>query len=125
MIYSERFNGRLGIRSKARGFAFIELILVLVVIALLSGWYFNRGENPHQEAASQYQQSMDRSKSTACVAGRSAMRSAVLTYTMQNPGKPVTKEALQQSGMNMNICPENGEITVSPDGTILCSLHQP
>lgn len=107
------------------GFAFLELLLVLIVIALMSGWYFRDGGNPHQQAASQYQQSMDRSKSTACIAGRSAMRSAVLTYTMQNPGQPVTAEALQKAGVNLNICPEAGVITVSPDGALLCSIHQP
>ncbi len=107
------------------GFAIIELLLVVIVIALLSGWYFRDGSNPHQQAASQYNVSMDRSKATACIAGRSAMRSAVLTYTMQNPGQPVTTEALTKAGVNLNICPEAGVITVSPDGSLLCSIHQP
>ncbi len=106
-------------------FAIVELLLVVIVIALLSGWYFRDGNNPHQEAASQYKQSMDRSKSTACIAGRSAMRSVVLTHTMQNPGQPVTTEALKAAGVNMNICPEGGVITVTADGSLLCSIHQP
>lgn len=107
------------------GFALIELILVVIVLAILVGWYFRDGGSPHQEAASQYQQSMDRSKQAACVASRSAMRSAVLTYTMQNPGQPVTKEALQRAGVNLNLCPEGGEISVGPGETLLCSVHQP
>lgn len=107
-----------------RGFALLELIIVVIVLAVLSGWYFQKG-GAEQQAASQYQQSMDRSKSVACVASRSALRSVVLTYTMQNPGKPVTADALKQSGVNLNVCPEHGVITVAPDGTLLCSIHQP
>lgn len=107
------------------GFAMLELMVVVIVLALLSGWYFNGGSNPHQQAASQYNQSMDRSKATACIASRSALRSSVFNYTMQNPGKPVTVEALQQSGVNLKVCPEAGVISVSPDGTLLCSIHQP
>lgn len=112
-------------RHSKSGFALIELILVVIVLAVLVGWYFRDGGSPHQEAASQYQQSMDRSKQTACIASRSAMRSAILTYTMQNPGQPVTKEALQNAGINLNLCPEGGEISVGPGETLLCSIHQP
>lgn len=107
------------------GFAIIELLLVVIVIALLSGWYFRDGSNPHQQAASQYQQSMDRSKSTACFASRSALKSSVFSYTMQNTGQPVTAEALQKAGVNLSVCPEAGVVTVASDGSLLCSVHQP
>jgi prepilin-type N-terminal cleavage/methylation domain-containing protein len=112
-------------RSGRHGFAFIELILVVIVIAILSGLYFNNGGGGAQQAASTYQQSMDRSKATACLASRSAMRSVIMTYTMQNPGKPVTAEALKASGVNLNVCPEGGVITVAADGTLECSIHKP
>ena len=107
------------------GFAIIEILLVLIVIAMLSGWYFTKGSSPEEQAASQYQQSMDRSKATACIASRSALRTAVMAYSMQNPGNPLTKESLTQSGVNLNVCPEQGEISVQADGTLTCSKHQP
>jgi len=113
------------LKSCRRGFAFIEILLVLIVIAILSGYYFNRGGNSAQQAASQYQYSMEKSKATACIASRSALRSAIMAYSMQNPGKPLTKEALSASGINLNVCPEQGEITVNTDGTLSCSKHQP
>lgn len=105
------------------GFAFLELMLVVVVIAILAGWYFNSGGGGAQEAASQYQHSMDRSKATACIASRSALRPAIMAFSMQNPGKPITLETLRQSGINVNVCPEKGDITLEPDGSLKCSIH--
>lgn len=112
-----------GQERRRRGFAFLELILVVVLIAILAGWYFNNGGGGAQEAASQYQHSMDRSKATACIAGRAALRPVIMTYSMQHPGQPVTIEGLRQSGVNLNVCPENGEITLDPDGSLKCSIH--
>jgi prepilin-type N-terminal cleavage/methylation domain-containing protein len=113
------------IQKLNRGFAFIEIILVLVVIAMLSGYYFSKG-SPEQQAVSQYQYSMDKSKATACIASRSAMRGAIMTYSMQNPGKPLTKENLAADNIRIdNICPEHGQITINSDGTLSCSIHKP
>lgn len=112
--------------GKYRGFAYIELILMLVVIAILMGWYFQRGGGgAHQEAASQYQHSMDRGNATACIANRTTMRTQIITMSMQNPGQPITRESLMQAGVNLNLCPEGGQINVSPDGSMSCSIHQP
>ncbi len=111
--------------SRRYGFAFLEIIIVLVVIALMAGWYFRKGDNPHAQAASQYQHSMERANNTACLASRQAVRGSIQIQTMQNPGQPVTKEALEKAGIRVNVCPEGGDITVSPDGTLTCSKHQP
>ena len=111
--------------ARRGGFAFLEIMIVLVVIAILAGWYFRSGNNPHQQAASQYQQSMDRANNTACLASRQAVRGTIQMQTMQNPGQAVTKEALVAAGIRVDVCPEGGTITVSPDGTLLCSKHQP
>lgn len=109
----------------SRAFALLEVLLVVIVLVLLTSWYMRSGSSPHEEAASQYQQSMDRSQQAACLASRSAMRSAVLTFTMQNPGQPVTREALLQANINLNFCPEGGTINVAPDGSMTCTVHQP
>lgn len=110
---------------KRGGFAFLEILLVVIVIAVMSSWYFSKGGS-QQQAASQYQRSMDTSKSAACIAGRSSMRTAIISWQMQNTGKPLTKEALAQSNINIaNICPEKGEITINPDDTLSCSIHKP
>jgi len=110
-------------KCRMQGFAFIEILLVLVVIAILMGWYFREG-SPTEQAASQYQHSMDRSKSAACAAGRSAMRTSVQMYAMQNPGVAITKDGLAAANIRLDtICPEQGEITVASDGTLLCSKH--
>jgi hypothetical protein len=105
--------------------ALLELILAVVVIAILMGWYFNDGGGGAQQAASTYQQSMDRSKATACIAGRQGLRTAIMTHQIQNSGQPATAESLAKSGVNMNVCPEGGVITIAQDGTLVCSVHQP
>lgn len=112
------------VRGARAGFMMLELIIVVIVIAVLTGWYFRGGNSPEQAAASQYKMSMDRSKATACMASRMGLRSVIMTYTMQNPGKPVTTDALKQAGVNLNVCPEGGVISVAPDQTLVCSIHQ-
>lgn len=114
-----------GLITRRGGFAFLEIIVVVVILALLAGWYFRDGSNPHQQAASQYQQSMERANNTACLASRQAVRGQIQIQAMQNPGQAVTKEALEKAGIRVNVCPEGGTITVSPDGSLLCSKHQP
>lgn len=110
-------------RGVSRGFMIIELLLVVIVIALLSGWYFRDGGSPEQQAASQYKVSMDRSKAAACMASRTSLRTQIVTYSMQHPGEQLTTEGLARSGINLNVCPEGGTITVGPDGTLHCSVH--
>ena len=107
------------------GFALIEIILVLVIIAVLSGWYFSKGSSPTEQAASQYKHSMERANNTACLASRTALRTAIMAYSMQNQGKPLTRENLQAANIRIGVCPEQGQITVNTDGTLSCSKHQP
>lgn len=111
--------------GKRSGFALIEIILVLVIIGVLSGWYFSKGSSPSEQAASQYKYSMDKSKATACLASRTAVRSAIMAYSMQNTGKPLTKEGLAQAGIKIDVCPEQGVVSINPDGTLSCATHQP
>lgn len=118
----ERLTTKILCSGVARGFMLIELILVVIVIALLTGWYFRDGSGS-QQAASTYQASMDRSKATACLASRTGLRTQIMTYTMQHPGEPVTTEALAKKGINLNVCPEGGTITIGQDGTLHCSVH--
>lgn len=111
------FRGR-----PASGFMLIELLLVVIVIALLTGYYMKDGSS-EKAAASNYQMSMDRSKATACLASRSALRTQIMSYSMQHTNEPLTTEALQKAGINLNVCPSGGTITVSQDGTLQCSIH--
>jgi len=111
--------------STRRGFMFLELLLAVVVIAILMGWYFQGGGSKEAQDASTAKQSIDRSKATACLASRSALRTVILTNMMQHPGQPVTAESLSKSGVNLNVCPAGGTIAVEPDGTLKCSIHQP
>lgn len=108
---------------KKRGFAILELVIVLIIIAILSGWYFSNGGNSAQQAASQYQHSMEKSNNTACLASRTALKTSIQLWQMQNPGKPVNAENLSTANINTKVCPEQGQISITPSGELVCSKH--
>ena len=108
---------------KQRAVAMLELIIVVVVIAILSGWYFSKGGNSAQEAASQYQHSMERSNNTACLASRTGLKTSIQLWQMQNPGKPVNAENLSAANINTKVCPEQGQISITSSGDLVCSKH--
>lgn len=109
--------------NRIRGFALLEILGVVVIIAILAGWYFRSPLESQKEAASQYQQSMDRGNQTACLASRTALRTAIQMHMMQNPGKTPTKEELGRAGINLNVCPEQGDIQIAQDGNLTCTKH--
>lgn len=112
------------IKSKAKAFAILELVVVVVIIAILSGWYFSGSGGGAKQAASQYQHSMEKSNRTACLASRTALNTSIQLWKMQNPQKPITAENLQTANINTKVCPEGGQISITADGTLVCSKHQ-
>ncbi len=105
----------------ARGFTLIALLVVLVIIALLS---YNQLVD--KDGALRSKQSTDRAKTAACATNRTVLRSQIAIWTMSNPGKPVTLDAMKASGVQVPGCPLEGKWTISPDGsTIYCSICDP
>jgi prepilin-type N-terminal cleavage/methylation domain-containing protein len=107
---------------RQNGFVFLELLVVLVVIAILAGSYFNRSNSPKGEEGT-YQRSMTRSNDAACLANRVSLRTSIQMFQLNNPGQPVTTENMQKVGMNPATCPEGGSYGFTKEGTILCSKH--
>ncbi|MCX7017666.1 MAG: prepilin-type N-terminal cleavage/methylation domain-containing protein [bacterium] len=109
-------------KSARSAFAFIELLLVLVVLAILASGYFGVTGNLAQNRAT-YETSITRANDTACKANRTVMRTTIQLYSISNPGKPVTIEAMRQTGQNLPTCPGGGQYKIQPDGTITCGKH--
>lgn len=103
------------------GFALLELLAVLVIIAIITGVYFNRGESTKNEIST-YQRNMEQSKGAACMANRVALRTSIQMWQLSNPGQALTVENLQKANINVPKCPEDGTYDFK-DGQIVCSVH--
>lgn len=106
-----------------RGFALLELVLVLAVLGILLGAYVGTRGSSSAQGPAAYKPSVDRSQEAACVAGRSALRTNLQMFQMSNPTVPLTAENLQKHGVTLPACPAGGAVSVAADGTVLCSLH--
>lgn len=113
---------RTGTRQQP-GFVLIELLVVLVVIAMLAGAYFNHNPDGGAGSESTYERSMARSNDAACLANRSALRTSVEMFRMNNPSTPVTTENLQKAGYSVATCPDGGAYGYTKEATLLCSKH--
>ena len=105
-----------------RGFALLELLLVVIVIAVLAGSYFNRGAGGGKDSGT-YQYSVGKSKNTACLANRVTLRTTIQMYQAQNPKAAITTENLTKAGINVPKCSEGGSYGFMKDGSIVCTKH--
>ncbi|MFH0793588.1 MAG: prepilin-type N-terminal cleavage/methylation domain-containing protein [bacterium] len=103
-----------------RGFMFLEILLVLVIIAILSGWYFTKDKDTQ---LSYYQTRMDQASDTACLANRQAVLTKITAWQINHGNEPFSLEAVEKTEGFLPKCPQGGKYFVDKDGKILCTLH--
>lgn len=112
-------------RSARRGFALIEILLVIAIIALLAaGYYGLSGDGENGEEKSTPARSIDKAKSVECASNLRQLRMLIQTHVAEhgeypkefNPGEqgslgrcPVTNEPYEYD-------PETGEIHCTTEG---------
>jgi prepilin-type N-terminal cleavage/methylation domain-containing protein len=111
---------------RSRGFAFIELLFVLLILLILVGGYSyfgGFGEGVDQGTA---EMAMDRASMTACRASRAGVMANIEMWEAAHPGQPVTNQALHDAHINMR-CPvsKTGGTFVLVDGQLYCTDHEP
>jgi hypothetical protein len=104
-----------------RAFTFISILIALVIIAILTGYYFKKDEKTGDVGL--YMMSMERSKRAACLANRNVYEGYIQAWLASHPGEEVTPEKLRAAAYSVPTCPEGGTYTIEPDNTVSCSIH--
>ena len=113
---------------RRRGAGVIGLLMALVIIAILTIFYMQKqptGDGAGNISPGAVRRDLDRTKAVACQANRVTAQTQMMGWTMANPGRPATVEALRAGGVTLPACPDGGELSVGAGGQIFCSLHQP
>ncbi|MCX7044471.1 MAG: hypothetical protein NTX50_03155 [Candidatus Sumerlaeota bacterium] len=106
-----------------RGFTFIGLIFVLIIIAILAGGYFSGTPDAPIGAA---KLGLDRSKDITCKVNRDQLRTQVTMWQINNSGQKPTLQALKAAAINTErLCPEGGVFSIGANGEVYCSKHNP
>lgn len=112
--------------SPRRGFAFLEILLVLAILLILVGGYSHFGgfgDGPDRGTA---EMTLDRAGQTACQVSRAAIATNIQIWQSTHPGTPITPQSLEEAGINMR-CPHSrrGGEFVLVNGELFCTDHDP
>lgn len=109
--------------GKPTGFTLLSVLLALLIIFILTGYYFRRGGSNVEQQLSLYETSMDRSKAVACQANRQVIETNIQAWMVTHPGETPTLEKLSQAGYSIPRCPEGGTYSITPEGQVVCDRH--
>jgi len=86
---------------RGAGFSMIGILLVLVILFVLSGYYFGGSLNRQQQSVGTYQYTTQRARNVAQDANLQILQTSVNVWVMQHPGERCTIEKLQSGGSSV------------------------
>ena len=108
--------------NRSKGFTFIGILIALVIILILSGYYFKKDEVSEKTYV---QTQLDKSKTSACAANRQVLNAHITSWSIQHSGEQISIEKLQQDRVNVPRCPDNRDYILGPNGEVYCPVHYP
>jgi len=86
---------------RGAGFSMIGILLVLVILFVLSGYYFGGSLNRQQQSVGTYQYTTQRARNVAQDANLQTLQTSVNVWVMQHPSERCTIEKLQAGGSSV------------------------
>ncbi|MBN1900212.1 hypothetical protein JW926_02660 [Candidatus Sumerlaeota bacterium] len=108
--------------THSRGFTFIGILLALVIIMILGGYYFKKDEISQ---TSYVETQLDKSRSAACAVNRQTLSAHVASWSISHSGEQITVEKLRRDGINVPRCPDNVDYEIGSNGEVYCPVHYP
>jgi len=107
---------------RSRGFTIIGMLLALVIILILSGYYFKKDEVSEKTYV---QTQLDKSTNVACTANRQVLSTHIIAWSIAHPGEQVSSEKLRLDRVNVPKCPDGPEYIFETNGEVYCPKHDP
>jgi competence protein ComGC len=85
-------------QERRAGFSMIGLLLVLVILFVLAGYYFTSPFERQKEAIGTYQYSTEKARNVVQGANLQVLQTSIDMWAMQHPGERCTIEKLQAEG---------------------------
>jgi len=107
---------------RSRGFTIIGMLIALVIILILSGYYFKKDEKTEKMYV---QTQLDKSSNAACSVNRQTLSTHITAWSIAHPGEQVTTEKLRLDRVNVPRCPDGVDYIFDTDGQVYCPKHYP
>ena len=104
-----------------QGFAFISVLLALLIAAALYFGYFKMQGSGNERSTGIA--AINTSRSVACRTNRQTIEREIAMWEVDHPNQPPTIAALEASGLRVPSCPEGGHYDIA-GREVHCSLHK-
>ncbi len=108
--------------SNIRGFTFIGLLLVLLIIMILTGKQLGKDKDTGESIA---EHTKSRAGKSACLANRNAFKTNIATWEIDHLGEKPTIEKMKIARIRMPRCPDGGTMDFGEGSKLVCSFHLP
>jgi hypothetical protein len=108
--------------NRNKGFAFIGILIALVIVLFLSGQYFKKNKVSQKTYV---ETQLGRAGDSACAVNRQTLSAGITSWTISHPGEEVTIEKLRKDHVSTPRCPDGGDYIIDNNGNVYCMNHFP